>query len=476
MSLTVVCATMLAAITCNQLRKETLESRDQDVKHILAEASLGTSRKLCQWDAKENAKSSVLEISQTSDASLFFKELANLAPEAVESSIWCTCESSGSDSLTDRFLECTHCRVTCCRNCVSATAGYNLQSHETKEVTISSEDHSMGRFRSKLLSVAANKALIFSEGGISEISSLNGVEDEFRVSGLSNYKFCFHDIKRDRKKWHMIYYARENIVDEPVAVFKITVGELKREHTAGGTNVEIGLKGELSSFLPAKTAPLVYGSLDPCATVTVLQGSLDVCWEGKGSVSEISLVVKGEGSEDSPRVEVGLTDDAANALLEATRRSTNVKTFKAAKSRGEARRWIYPANWKEWPSKITIEADPSCSKTSTRAGDLKVVSGTYKRAGCRQTTNQSALWIKEDTGDGIPTTYILIKPNANRTGPDRAIVSTSISHEDASCILAAFPPSWQPCDALESSSGFKVESVQLTSKVPLKEMECLVPE
>lgn len=475
MSLTVVCATMLAAITSRQLRKETKESSHQDPKRILAEAALETSRKLRQWDAEENTKAAVLQVSETSDASSFFQELAELAQDAVKSSIWCTCESSGSDSLTDRFLECKHCRITCCRNCVSATAGYNLQTHETSEVCISGEEHSSGIFRSKLLSVAANKALIFSEDGIQEIASLDG-DSDIRVSGLQNYKFCFHDIKRARKKWHLIYYARENIVDEPVAEFKISVGELKRENIASGEGVAIGLKGEFTSFYPAKTAPLVYGSLDPCATVTVLRGSSEVCWQGKAPVSDLSLVVKGEGAEVSPRVEVGLTDDAANALVEATRRNTNVKAFNAAKSRGEARRWIYPTNWKEWPSKITIEADSSCSVAGERRDDLKVVSGTYQRAGCRQTTNQSALWIKEDVGDGLPTTYVLIKPNVNRTGPDRAIVSTSISHEDTSCILAVFPLSWQPCDALDPSSGFKVESVQLQGSVELKHMKCLVPK
>lgn len=185
---------MLAAITCSQLRKETLESRRQDVKCILAEAKLETSRKLCEWDAKENANATVLDISEASDSSTFFHELAELAPEAVKSSIWCTCESSGSDSLTERFLECMKCRVTCCRNCVSAAAGYNLSSHETSEVTISKAER--GKFRSKLLSVAANKALIFGKDGIGEIALLGSAGDKHRVSGLSNYKFCFHGIKR----------------------------------------------------------------------------------------------------------------------------------------------------------------------------------------------------------------------------------------------------------------------------------------
>lgn len=478
MSLPVVCATMLAAITCGQLRKETLESRSQNVQRILEKASLPTRRILCQWNTKENAGSSVPpEIVQSVDASSFLRGLAMLAEDAVKSSIWCTCESSGSDSLTDRFLQCKHCRCSVCRNCVSATAGYNLDSHVTKEIYISPDTHNNGKFRSRLLSVAANKAFVFSKEGIQEIASLGDGEDTHRVSGLSNYKFCFHDIKRSssNKKWIIVYYAREGFVDEPVAEFRISIGELKRENLMEAKDVEIGVMGELVSFLPAKTAPLVYGKLDSCATVTVRKDSQDVCWEGKGPDSVVCLIVKGEGSEESPRVEMGLSDAAADSLVEATRGSSNRKHFQSAVKRGEKRRWTYPTNWKEWPTKITIQRELSDMLDETLEHDAKYILGTYRRAGCRQTTNQSALWIKEDIGDGLPTMYILVQPNENRTGPDTVIVSSSISHKDTSCIRAIFSRFWDPCDALDSSNSYKVENVRLTSKIPLTAMECRVP-
>jgi len=476
MSLPVVCATMLAAITCTQLRKETLESRPQNVQRVLANASLPTRRTLCQWDANENAESAVPpEIAQSADASSFLHELATLAQDAVKSSIWCTCESSGSDSLTDRFLQCKHCRCSVCRNCMSATAGYNLDGHVTKEVYISKENHNNGNFRSKLLSVAANKCFVFNKEGIQEIASLGDGEDTHRVSGLSNYKFCFHDIKRStvNKKWIILYYAREGLVDEPVAEFRISIGELKREQESN--DIEIGVMGELISFLPAKTEPLVFGTLDSCATVTVHKDSPDVCWEGKGLDSVVSLIVEGKGSEDSPRVEMGLLDVAADSLIEATRGKTNKNDYQSAVKRGEERRWTYPTNWKKWPTKITIQSAPSVKLDETLEHDAKYIYGTYQRAGCRLTTNQSALWIKEDIGDGLPTMYILIQPNENRTGPDTVIVSSSISHKDTSCIRAIFPRSWDPCDALDASNGFKVENVRLTSKIALKAMKCRVP-
>jgi hypothetical protein len=51
------------------------------------------------------------------DAQQKFEELAALAEEAVKTSVWCTCETSGRNSLTSDFLECCVCRVRCCRDC-----------------------------------------------------------------------------------------------------------------------------------------------------------------------------------------------------------------------------------------------------------------------------------------------------------------------------------------------------------------------
>lgn len=428
MSLTVVCSTMLAAITCKQLRRDTLESlgasesRDEAMQRILAGASLETSK-------KDRAPDSAAGVSsESSDASSFFRELADLAPEAVKSAIWCTCETSGSDSLTDLFLECQVCRVTCCRNCVSASAGYNLSSHDTTEVRISAKEHNIGTFRSKLMCAATNKTLVFNKEGCLEIASPGKDGDPFRVSGLSSYKFCFHDIKRDRKKWRIIYYARENVIGEPIAQFQISVGELKKENLSGSKAVEIGMKGELTSFLPAKTAPFVYGALEACASVTVFHGTPEERWDRKAAVSSVSIIVKGKDAEDSPRVEVGLTDVAANALLQASqRKGANVNQFNAAKKRGETRRWRYAENWKKWPATISIEGDPARPLTGDSQVVVKSFSGTYHRADCRQTSNQSALWIKDEvtssnSEDCSPACYILIKPNVNRTGPDQVSI------------------------------------------------------
>jgi hypothetical protein len=76
------------------------------------------------------------------------------------------------------------------------------------------------------------------------------------------------------------------------------------------------------------------------------------------------------------------------------------------------------------------------------------VTGTYKRCQCRQTTNQGALWIREQESDNQPPLFLMLKPEVSRTGPDISIVSRSLSHKDESAIVAVLPSDWQPCDAV----------------------------
>ena len=441
MSLTVVCATMLGAITCKQLRRETMESSHGDAKQILSEKSCLLGDKKFAVGPQSQNIAPTMDFPTVSATELFCK-LASMAPAAVKSSIFCTCETSGSNSLTSEFLECKVCRVSCCRNCICATSGYNLSFHETVDVHISVDDHDAAKFLS-MLRQTLPPSLVFNKEGIDEISSENG--DVHRVSGLSAYKFSLHRIERDRKKWCIIFYARDNGVNSvgnTVAEFRITVGELYRQtrHQAGET--DLGMKGELTSFFPAKTEPLVFGKLDPCAVVTVMNGSTKPQWTRSSKATTASLMLKGDGAGDSFRAEIGLTDEAARSLVEASLKDYYKKDVAAAKRRNEQRRWQYPKNWKVWPENIHVECAGSGNFVRSD------VFGTYKRAQCRQTTNQSALWIKEGSTENEPCLYIVVKPNVNRTGPDTTIVTSSISHLDSSAVIAVLPWTWQPCDAL----------------------------
>ena len=73
-----------------------------------------------------------------------------------------------------------------------------------------------------------------------------------------------------------------------------------------------------------------------------------------------------------------------------------------------------------------------------------------------------------------PTLYLLMQPFVSRNGSDFAVISSSISHNDPSAILATFPFKWQPCDALKPKYH-KVKGVKLSKWSPLA-LKCSVPK
>lgn len=469
MSLTVVGATMLAAITCRQLRKETMDSKHNDMKKILAAElkshSVGNAiemplNKKVRRQGKEDMVSAP---SSLDSADALFCELAKLAPAAVKTSIWCTCETSGRNSLNTNFLWCTICRVSCCRDCCCTLAGTQLSSHETVEhVVHGPNERNTGEMEAKLRALLP-ASIVFKKEGFDAIAKID--KDRHRVSGLSSFTFSLHKIRRQRRKWVICYYARVGDVGEAVGEFRITIGELKTEGFEEGleNKVERGVLGELTSFVPARNPPFVYGALEVSTTIKAVLKDEKPClgqWMARSRNVDATLVVQGSKPSNSFRVDVGINDEAHKSIL-ATTKKQNAKDCNAAKQRGEARRWLYPDNWKEWPDEIVITGEDE-------------LEGTYERARCKQTVNQNALWLKKGDGKGIPTLYILLKPEVSRTGPDTAIISTSVSHADSSCIRAIFPVDWEPCDAMRPELH-EVKHVKLTTWSPLSSMKCLVP-
>jgi hypothetical protein len=531
MSLTVVCAAMLAAIVAPQLRADMIASLDKtgspvrrevgenhnileyfspkksaedntmespqqikahaakyytaDVATIttyLKSKSSGhgtsTNRQRQQWageipvDSISFSNAVVAERSDDDQNSLrFLTELSKLAEDAEKCSVWCTCETSGSNSRTKMFLQCKVCRASCCRNCISTTSGYNTESHDTFEVEIgegTSADcpddiRHIGTFQTKIRSIVP-PSLYFTKEAIDAIAEV--ANDRYRIRGLEKFNFGLHRIKRDRRKWLVIYYARENNgLGEAVAEIRISVGQTKRsEHSS------LGVLCELTSFMPARTEPLEFGKLASCCKIYVpyqkrtSANASSPAWEIKMPKTRAKIQLSGQGTTPSHRVEVGLTDLAASALEEHTQKKSSMNAFEAAKERGEERRWIYPSNWKDWPESIRIR----CFDETV---DDRII-GIYKRAKCRQTTNHSALWIKS-SGDQSTSVYILLKPNVNRTGPDRGIISTSMDHDDSTCILAELDTFWEPCDSL--SAGHQRQGVECSSWQAAPSVKCLVP-
>jgi len=109
MSLPVVCATMLAAITCEQLRAET-ELRAKGLKADALAASIlkKSSKTLGKCDTTDTLDRSLREggCEDGSSALSLFQELAALAEKAAKASVLCTCETSGRNSLSTEFVQC----------------------------------------------------------------------------------------------------------------------------------------------------------------------------------------------------------------------------------------------------------------------------------------------------------------------------------------------------------------------------------
>ncbi len=342
-----------------------------------------------------------------------------------------------------------------------------MESHTTEDVNFE-DDHEYGNFQTELRSLLP-AAIFFPKESLKKIEEVDAkkkVKDHHRISLLSDYTYYLHRIKRDRKKWVVTYYARENDIGEAVAEVSITIGELKKMdlYSLEKQN-EIGLRVDFTSFLPARIEPLVYGKLEPCLSMTIrcdCSGSLSVGqWEARTKKKTASLYVEGQDAKPSPRVRAGLLDQACEDLQEATTTSHNKKSYNAARCRNETHRWTYPKNWKDYPGTIIIQGEEDFS-------------GKYDLAKCEQTINMSSLWIREEQ-DGQPSMYIVIKPNVHRIGPDTAIITSSIDHDDSTSILAELPQGWQPSDALIKNKQL-VKGVELFNWIPIPNFECWAPK
>ena len=243
MSLTVVNAAMLAAMTCKQLRVEHKRSVKKSIHATLE--SLSKLTRPIDSDKDSNDMGIERHLISTYTKSLF-QELSNLAHEAIKSSIWCTCQTSGRTSRTTQFVQCRVCSVACCRDCCHVDQGYQLDSHDIKDVSLASE-HDSSSFEIKLRSIMPS-SLVLSSEGIDQIASI--AKDKYRVRGLENCTFSLHQIKQSRMKWLAIYYARGPKSSETLAELRVIVGEIeKKTDTADQV---IGVQAELTSFIVSR--------------------------------------------------------------------------------------------------------------------------------------------------------------------------------------------------------------------------------
>jgi hypothetical protein len=93
MSLTVVGATLLAAITCKQLRDET-KSLMKSALRAQPMACAANILKSCSIERKPDLAAGQANTGVFSDGIDFINDLAALADEAIITSIWCTVSRS----------------------------------------------------------------------------------------------------------------------------------------------------------------------------------------------------------------------------------------------------------------------------------------------------------------------------------------------------------------------------------------------
>ncbi|KAI2506741.1 pyrimidine dimer repair by nucleotide-excision repair [Fragilaria crotonensis] len=136
MSLTVVCATMMAALTCRQLREETQHAKTPSaIVQYLDKNAFSKAIQSLANGGKISATSQPVDISCPDGDSNFFQDLAALAKEAVESSV----------CAHVKRREHVHCHVVSRMRYMPYfvlsklhwyTAGYNLSGHEMAEVEL----------------------------------------------------------------------------------------------------------------------------------------------------------------------------------------------------------------------------------------------------------------------------------------------------------------------------------------------------
>lgn len=324
------------------------------------------------------------------------------------------------------------------------------------------ESRNLTNFENKLRSLLPS-TIFFTKETFETLSKKK--DHEFQVD--ERQPFILHRIRRHRRYWLVIYYVRDKL-DQAIAELTIRVGEVstqmleddadeemdqnKDELLSDGKANQFGVVAFLKSFLHAREEPFEYGPLDPCAKIQLLHNDNEpahgsVTWEIlERNSMEIGLNITGSVPIESYRRRVGLNDVAEESIHTKMSNTTSRAIKQHSQTSTDRRRYYYASNWKEWPKVIKITRDePNLSGKEGEVASL--LEGTYISVECEHTINQNALWIRKSSGKK-PTLYLLLKPDVARTGPDVGIISTSVSYEDTTHVLAYLPSSWQPCDAL----------------------------
>jgi hypothetical protein len=207
MTLSVVCATMLAAVCAPQLRIEKKKiPKIIGKKDTISSMDLALSQKFdssrgaiipCRGDLFSSDYRSL----GCFDVKHEFRNLLSLADDAFISSELCTCESSGTLSKADKIMQCEGCGVYICHNCCDI---YTVQYHDMREVPKSCKESRVDPIDfERRLRIEAPAVLRLGH------NSESILENEFKDAGhaLESYSFKLTNILRGRGFWTLIYGA-----------------------------------------------------------------------------------------------------------------------------------------------------------------------------------------------------------------------------------------------------------------------------
>ena len=420
MSVSVICATLLAALCAPELRRQ----RTKDRKVMLTNFALSQ-----KFDSANGAvlaeRGDLFKAQRERDAKAFkdvFGEVArDLALDAFRSSVLCTCESSGTTTKDPKILECTGCGMRVCHGC---SGRYRVVPHSLTEINVSGETSRPDpHIFERKLRCAVPSVLRLGEGWEGSLEA---------GEGLESYSFQLQQVDRKRGHWVLTYGAWEDHGSgRQIAEIRVLIGKIAK------LDRDFGVAAYVRCFAPAirHIKPLRGKLKDAARLVFRLKDTSPPRWELPAASTTCNLQLVGSNPCDSQRIQVGLNDVAHKALKAHKPQKSFIPAIQP-KSRNN--HCSYHPLWKTWPGTIVISGDNSDQ-----------VNGEYHRLSCQQTIVLSALWRRDAEG-GEPPMYIYIRPDVIRSELDVAVISPTPSYDDSLEICEL--NDWIPENALKEST------------------------
>ncbi|GMH56832.1 hypothetical protein TrLO_g11280 [Triparma laevis f. longispina] len=453
MSLSVVSACMLAALTARKFKEECVaeaqKKKTEPLEPVKGILNLLQVKEKIADAVLERAKMPKLKCMDVADFKHpkgdncldVFSDLSNLGTRAFNNSVLCCCESSGRVAKPEgnRFLWCKNCGVSSCADCAPS---YAWSSHKCEDIcftaTKSDAKHTDREVSVQTLTNDFTSMLpaqlYVPKKAVEQLAAVQN--DIYGVKGLENFVFNLGRVMNTNQRWKAMFTAKpENGTGNCVAQIEVTVGNM----IFGGN--QHGLVAKLFCYQPTLDQD-VRGKIEECMRLYYPAGGKqkDVKWEIRGEEKKAKLRIIGSNPEKSTRIKMGLTDKAVSGpdgINQAGKSGISVKPKKRDIAAGDGRRWQYAKNWKECPKTLIVKDSPDTA-----------LNGTYEKTGCELSTPQSVLWVKKAESKNDTLLYILLNPNVSRVAPDQGIISESPSPLDSTRIRAKLDYNWQPCDAL----------------------------